>query len=373
VIDILFDPYSYPFWILISLVFVFIAYVMGRPFLTYVKFNYPTAKFEAMGNPYIKEQNLSSIVETKDIESFKELFHESKDYHVSGDDVYSIQQSLDASFVSTVEMMKKDSSKSMNDFFDVYLQYCDSLLMKHSVINFLLNKKKSITANHACLDKTKQFLDQLKSIESDDISALLTQYGLNDNDIAVITKQYTEPFVVESVFNSYVITKLSEVVVPYKCEEAKQQFIKILLDVIHLKLLLRCKQLNVSEESCKKLFISEGLEIAHWKFNELTELENVASIISSLEGTSLFSFLKEHIEVYNKQRSVQVFEVALHNYLLEKVKQLSIKYYSSIGPTIRFLVSKEFEIMNLKIIVKGISEDFSKDMLKQLLVSEVIS
>ena len=44
--------------------------------------------------------------------------------------------------------------------------------------------------------------------------------------------------------------------------------------------------------------------------------------------------------------------------------------YVTIGPTIRFIISKEFEIENLKIIVKGVSEDLSSDIIKPLLTKE---
>lgn len=356
-----------------SAVFGFVAYVMGRPLLTYIKFNYPTAKFEAMGNPYISEQSLSGILDGKDIESFKESFHSSKDYFITGDDVGSIQQSLDESFKSTVLMMKKDSNSSMNDFFDAYLQYLDSTFVKHAILNYVSGHKDRINSSSAYLSETQVFLEELSAFDSDDISPLLKKIGFDDAGIERIMKHSDQPLVLDAVCNAESIAKLSQVAVPYKCEQAKQQFVKMLLDSIHLKLLLRCKQLHISEDVCKRLFISEGLEIAEWKYGELAELEDIVSIISSLEGTMLYSFLKQQVEQYQKYQSVQVFEVALDMYVLEKVKQLSIKYYSSIGPTLRFLISKQFEIMNLKIIVKGISEQFPKELIKNLLVVEVKS
>ncbi len=73
---------------------------------------------------------------------------------------------------------------------------------------------------------------------------------------------------------------------------------------------------------------------------------------------------------YNKEKSVQLLEVALDQRFLKIVKDISTQNYISIGPTIRFLISKEFEIMNLKIIAKGIAENLSKDFIKKFLVLE---
>jgi vacuolar-type H+-ATPase subunit C/Vma6 len=49
---------------------------------------------------------------------------------------------------------------------------------------------------------------------------------------------------------------------------------------------------------------------------------------------------------------------------------ISTQNYVTIGPTIRFLVSKEYEIKNLKIIAKGIDENLSSDLIKKLIITE---
>ena len=81
--------------------------------------------------------------------------------------------------------------------------------------------------------------------------------------------------------------------------------------------------------------------------------------------------MKDIIENYAKDKSVQVLENALDSNLLRLVENISTKNYVTIGPTIRFIVSKEFEIENLKIIVKGINENLSSDIIKPFLVREV--
>ncbi|MCK5637050.1 MAG: V-type ATPase subunit, partial [Thermoplasmatales archaeon] len=130
------------------------------------------------------------------------------------------------------------------------------------------------------------------------------------------------------------------------------------------------KQLEYDAESCKKLYLGEGQQIAPWKFKEMTELDSVSHVISSLEGMSYYDALKNAIEDYNKEKSVQVLENVLDSHLLKLMEDISTQNYVTIGPTIRFIVSKEFEIENLKIIVKGVSEGLSSDFIKPLLTKE---
>jgi len=144
-----------------------------------------------------------------------------------------------------------------------------------------------------------------------------------------------------------------------------------LIDTSNIKYILRAKQLNYDPESIKQFFLGEGQEIATWKYNEMAQLESIPQVISSLEGTSYFEPLKNAIEIFHKDKSVQIFENELDNNFLKLVRNISTQNYVTIGPTIRFLVSKEFEIRNLKIIVKGIGEGLSSDFIKPLLIKEV--
>ena len=120
----IFDPNSYPFWIIVIAAIAGAFSIISRPFSTYVKFVYPNAKFEAMGNPFIGEKELSSIIDSKDVNSFKETINTLKDYNISGDDVYSVQKSLDDTYIKTVEMMKFFTSiwgynlKSLKEFLE---------------------------------------------------------------------------------------------------------------------------------------------------------------------------------------------------------------------------------------------------------------
>ena len=79
--------------------------------------------------------------------------------------------------------------------------------------------------------------------------------------------------------------------------------------------------------------------------------EDINKIISSLEGTSYYNDFKDNIEIFNKEKSTQIFEKVLDECLLKNLKEISIKNYVHIGPIIRYITSKEYEIINLKIII----------------------
>ncbi|UCF13094.1 MAG: V-type ATPase subunit [Thermoplasmatales archaeon] len=369
-LELILDPHNLPFWILIASIIVVVIGLISRPFLTHAKFAYSNALFEAIGNPYINDKELSNIVESKDLIAFKETINSLKDYNVVGEDTYTVQKSLDDNFIQTIEMMRKDSSKKMKDFYDIYLEKIDIYLVKNELKKLILGKVEEVEIDNAILPRTKEFLSKLKDVGKENLPAILASYGFEKELIDILSEANPDILTIDVEIDKHIINKFKQVEVPYKCEQAKQSFMKSLIDITNIKNILRAKQLGYDVGTCKKLFLEEGKEIATWKFNEMADVDQVPQVISALEGTSYFNVLKDSIEQYNKEGSVQVLENALDGLLIKLVKDISLQNFLNLGPTLRFLVSKEFEIKNLKVVAKGIGENLSSDLIKGLLIKE---
>lgn len=370
-LEMIFDPYNYPFWAIIIAILVGVIAIISRPFSTYVKFVYPNAKFEAMGNPFISEKSLSSLVESKNLNSFIESMNTLKDYEITGENIADVQQSLDQAFVQTILMMKKDSAKKMDAFFQAYLQKSDSYLLKQALRRKIEGKQLDASLAERAHNKyTKILLHKIEDAEVDQLPNLMNSQGFNSSVVEAFSADPADFIRIDTAIDRHMLYQFSEVKVPYKCTQATRRFVAIIKDIQNIKHLLRAKQLEYDVEICKQLFLGEGQEIASWKFDELAEVDAVSQVISGLEGTSYYPFVNDAIEQYTQDNSVQVFEQALDKSLLHHVRNLSTQHYVTIGPTLRFLVSKEFEIHNLKIIAKGIAEQLSPQMITTFLVME---
>ena len=370
--EMLFDPSSPFLWVLLIAVIAGAIAVISRPFSTYVKFVYPNAKFEAMGNPFINESELDKVIENKDLTGFKETLSATRDYKITGDSIKEIQKSLDDVFIENIKMMKNDSSKKMKDFYDAYLEKLDTYLIKNAIKHKLQDRSidEKIVEN-AFLLKTKELLNQIISAEKKELPSVLQNYGFEDEIINLISEENIDFLKLDIAIDRFIVKNFKNVKVPYKCDQAKKKFVNTLIDTNNIKYVLRAKQLGYDPDAIKQFSLGDGQEIASWKFNEMAEIESVPQIISSLEGTSYFESLKNSIEIYHKEKSVQVLENALDSNFLKLVKNISTQNYVTMGPTLRFLVSKEYEVKNLKIIAKGIGEGLSAEFIKPLLVREV--
>ncbi|NHK32590.1 MAG: hypothetical protein FK730_14650 [Asgard group archaeon] len=369
--EMLFDPYNYPFWIFIIVILVGAMIVISRPFSTYIKFAYPNAKFEAIGNPFIKEKELNRLFDSKNLHEFKDSLNTMKDYNITGENTQEIQQSLDDSLIQTINLSKNDNSKKMYKFYNAYIEKFDIYLIKNTLKNKLYDEKiDEVIIDRTILPKTKNLLKELITIEKEKISELLKNYGFGEEVTNAVSNVEIDFFSLDTAIDKYIICMFRKVKVPHNCEQGKNKFINRMIDIINIKNLLRAKQLSYDEKTCMNLFLGDGQEISSWKYEEMAQTDQVSQIISSLEGTSYFDILKDSIEEYNKEVSVQVLENSLDRLFLKFVEDISIQNYVNIGPTIRFLVSKEFEIRNLKIIAKSIDENIRLDAIYKFFIME---
>jgi V/A-type H+-transporting ATPase subunit C len=345
--------------------------IIYRPFSTYIRFVYPNARFEAIGNPYITAKELNRIIENKNLDSFIDILNSNKDYKIVGESILKLQKSLDNNLIETIGMMQKDSSKKMKKFYYTYLEKFDIYLIKHVLKNKMQdNEINKDIINEAIHVKTKKILQEIIDAEKSKIPQILKYYGFPNSVINVFSEELVDFLKIDNELDRFIIEKFRHIEVPYKCINGINKFVNYLIDIVNIKHILRAKQLGYNNESLSKLFLGEGQEIASWKYKELLECESISQLISALQGTSFYDPLKNIIEDYNKKNSVQVLENVLDRHFLKIVKDISLENYVTIGPTIRFIVSKEFEIKNLKIIAKGIGEGISSDIIKSILISE---
>ena len=378
IIDVFFDPQSPYLWLLILGILIGAIAVMIRPFTTFVRFSYPNAKFEAIGNPFVIKNNLQRYLEISDLQTFVDQLNSQKDYTLKENTASSIQSELDIILFDTIQMMKKDSSKKMKSFYETYTQLLDAHVLKTAFKQFiqkqnideqLAQKAKSSTLQH--------HLHLLSSTEPDQIGQTMKQLTYPDEFISHITEPTDEndkaflPLVIDAGIDKILLNRLDQVTVPYKCTEAKQIFIKRIIDIQIIKHLLRAKQLSFSPDQCKQLLIKDGYELPLWKQEELCQAENIADIISRLEGTSYYQSLKQIDEkTTSSEPSAQHYTDALDQLWLTLLKDLSMAHYSTIGPSLRFLEYKKQEIRNLKIITKGIAEHLPSSLISPLLIME---
>lgn len=371
--EALFDPNSPLLWLLILSILAGAIAVIARPFSTYVKFVYPNAKFEAMGNPYLSASILQRLAESTSLDQFLEQLNMDKDYNIEGTNAFETQQALDNQLLSFIGQMKKDSSKKMHRFYDVYYEKKDATILKVLLHN--IQKHEPINTDEyihlITSEKLKSLIYSLSDAPDESIPAIIKEYGFTEEHIQIILNEENLPLQIDAIVDAFIIQTLEKVKVPYNCKEGKHLYLARYKDILTIQHLLRAKHLNYHEKLCELLYIGEGYEIPQWKFQELSKVESVQQLIDGLEGTKYHQILKHTYEKMGELDSVQPLTTALDQIFIQLIKEISQHHYVTIGPTLRFLMSKEAEITNLKIISKGVSERLKPEMITSLCIMGV--
>ena len=371
--EFLTDPTSPIFWAFILLVILVPLLLIARPFLAYIRFVYPNAKYEAIGNPYITARELNNLIDTKDTTGFVESLNAHKDYHVEGATSEEIQQSLDHHLIDTLTMIQKDNAAKLHEFFMLFIEKHDLSIIRHHVKAILfpyVHVPENLTPYHP---QTRRLIDLLAKEPKETLPDVLRKYEIPSTIIDQITTDTPDSLRIDSEFDKYIINRFLTTPLPYRCDPARNHYVKIWIDVLNISTALRAKHLGYTPEQIQNLFLGDGQEISAWKYKELAETDQIPQIIQTLEGTSYFQKLKDAIEQFHTEKSIQPLEQAIQLQYMEHLRNISLKYYQNLGPQLRFIISKEFEITNLKIIAKGLADQVAAEMIKPLLTtSEVL-
>jgi len=329
--------------------------------IPYFRFAYPSAKVQAIGNPFVEEREINKLLELKSLESFKNAVNSFKDYKLKGERACEIHSSLEDHLIESIEMLKRDCTKKLRKFFDAYINLRDGEKLKHVIKKKIAGEK--IEEVKVFSQEARRLINLIRFSSLEEIPDLIKDTYKELADL--LRKGERDTFAIDASIDRENLKRLMEVKVPKEVREIYKEFILRIIDVMNIRNILRGRWLGYDENSCRKLLVGEGFEVPKWRIEEMLKAKSVNDAIKALEGTRYFNYMKEHI---GDIRSIQPLETALDKALLSIGSEISTRNYPLLGPIIDFMIAKEMEIRNLKIICKGIEDKLKPERMKNLLV-----
>ncbi len=345
-----------------------------KPVLSMYPYTYPNARVRARIGRIFDEKQFQEIIEAASIEEVKNYLRGYPDY-AKYIDQYPLEKALDTQLAENYDLVASITPENSRDAFRFLLKKWDIRNIK----SIIIAKKAGLTAEET-LDLVVPFgdlTDKLDAlIDADDISEVLN--SLEGTDYAPILENaiptYEETGLLlplEASLDNYLLENLLRTVATPEDDNTSylKNYVGNMVDGANLKIILRAKVDGLNYEDIEPYMISDGYQIREWKLKDLMESEDVAGVVSGLEGTEYASLLAEAMATFNETGSISAFETALDNHVVETAKKISLKNQFGIGPMIGFLSRKEKEIKNLKIIVRGKREEgYTPAMIKEMLV-----
>lgn len=345
-----------------------------KPVLSMYPYTYPNARIRARIGRIFNEKQFQEIIESANIEEVKNYLRGYPDY-AKYIDKYPLEKALDTQLAENYDLVARITPENSREAFRFLLKKWDIRNIK----SIIIAKEAGLTSEET-LDLIVPFgdlTDKLDAlIDADDISEVLN--SLEGTDYAPILENtiptYQETGLLlplEASLDNYLLENLLRTVTTPEDDNTLylKNYVGNMVDGANLKIILRAKVDGLNYEDIEPYMINNGYQIREWKLKDLLESEDVAGVVSGLEGTEYASLLAEAMATFNETGSISAFEIALDNHVVETAKKISLKNQFGIGPMIGFLSRKEKEIKNLKIIVRGKREEgFTPAMIKEMLV-----
>ena len=345
-----------------------------RPVLSMFPYTYPNARVRARTGKIFSEKQFQEIIEAGNIEEVKNYLRGFPDY-AKYIDQYPLEKALDTQLAENYDLVARITPENSREAFRFLLKKWDIKNIK----SIIIAKEAGLTAEET-LDLVVPYgdlTDKLDTlVDADDINEVLntlegTEYAPLLEDAIPAYQETGILLPLEASLDKYLLNNLLRTVATPEDDNTAylKTYVGNMVDGANLKIILRAKVDELNYEDIEPYMIRNGYQIREWKLKDLMESEDVAGVVSGLEGTEYAPLLAEAMATYNETGSISAFENALDNNVVETAKKISLKNQFGIGPMIGFLSKKEKEIKNLKIIVRGKREEgFTPAMIKGMLV-----
>lgn len=145
-----------------------------------------------------------------------------------------------------------------------------------------------------------------------------------------------------------------------------QDFIRLEIDLINLETILKLKLEGISGENVMKYVISGGKSIDKKLATQLANAESISATVNDLAQLDFYEDIKDALDANHK--SLREIVAGLRKYKVKQSRTFSHLYPLSVIPIIDFMIHKENEVNNIRIIARGIESGLDKDTINELLV-----
>ncbi|MCL2712339.1 MAG: ATP synthase A1 subunit C [Methanomassiliicoccaceae archaeon] len=145
-----------------------------------------------------------------------------------------------------------------------------------------------------------------------------------------------------------------------------QEFIRREIDTINLETILILKTEGIRGDDVMKYVISGGREIDKKLATQLANADSVSAAVNDLAQLDFYEDIKEALGA--NTGSLKDLVAGMKRYHIGQAKKFSHLYPLSVIPVIDFMIHKNIEVDNIRIIARGIESGIDRDTIKGLLV-----
>ncbi len=321
---------------------------------------YSVGRIRAIERRLLDKDKLERMIDSKSAEDALKVLVEAN-YGQHGSDivsVYEYEKLLKEEHKKVYSLLKDMAPEP--DVFDLFL-----------LANDYHNAKVILKSEFSGQNGTDILIDQ-GSIPADKLKTMIKDRNMKEmpstmkKAVEECIDTYTrtlDPQVIDLILDKAGYIHMREIALMSKNTFIKN-LVMIMIDLVNIKIFLRIKNLKKSWDFMQKVLIPDG-NISSKMF--VDNLDSPLDIfIDALRFKPCGPYLEEGIENFKTSGSLTKFEKLSDNYIISFVKKA--KYISlGIEPLIAYLIAKETEIKNARIIMVGKLNNISGEIIRERL------
>lgn len=147
-----------------------------------------------------------------------------------------------------------------------------------------------------------------------------------------------------------------------------REFIRREVDVTNLKVMLKLKAEDITEDTILRYLIPGGMEFGIDKLRPIAQAEGMTAIIEALEKSSMQEQIKKDLDRFREDGRLSGITIALDKALVGTSEKFAHFYPLSVLPILNYMIRKKVEVDNIRIIARGKQSGLSTKVIEDLLV-----
>jgi len=341
-----------------------------RTLVAISNFTFPNAKFRAHGIHFIDKEKVDPIIESRNLNEFYQVVRQNG-YELPKEetgDIDKVEKRLELNNVGYMKKAYRLSPLETKPFVEAWLVRYDVKMAKRAIKHI---------AKGGDPEQLKNELTPIRIIDDNIIDDLSSSRNLQEAITLLKETEFGKVlgkeewgedfFKLDVELDKFAYDRLRKAVTNVESEQRApvKYFFGRYTDLLNLKMVIRGVREGMDKELMQGYLLPSGRELEDWKLQQMLESNNLEESLVELEGTSFEDIRKEaasksHFEI----------EKYLDKELLKIVSEVMSQQVLTVGPLLKFLVGKEIELRNLKILVRGLKEGFEPDRIRKMLVLE---
>ncbi len=212
-------------------------------------------------------------------------------------------------------------------------------------------------------------LDRLIAMGSveDTVDFLSKRLGVRipDEAVAALRDNSNLQPIEDALLKEYYRKLLASITKNDRATEIFRTYVKDCIDIKNVETVMKFKADKITGETVAKFWIPGGSEVDEKTMEQLAAAPDVQSALNEIQNLRMYSDIKDDL---SEESTVSDVVGAMDRYKARLANKVGHMYPLSVIPVVDYMIHKEYEVRNIRLIAHGTDSGLDRERLRAMLV-----